>query len=123
MPPLSYAKLKTALLPWRKSSVVLAEPAIAPTNSSNTSRMITATRWNSLHAMLMRDIRLYKPLQEYFTQNLSNRTVNNRAPKPVEWQAAREVVSVLDDAAQIIKDIQRGCHAFVGKAINDLAVP
>ena len=72
--------------------------------------------------MLIREIRLYKPLQEYFTQNLSNRTVSNRAPKPVEWQAAREVFSVLDDAAQITKAIQRGRHTFVGKAINDLAV-
>ena len=72
--------------------------------------------------MLMREIRLYKPLQEYFTQTLSNRTASNRAPKPVEWQAAREVVSVLDDAAQITKSIQGGRHAFVGKAINDLAV-
>ena len=33
-----------------------------------------------------------------------------------------EVVSVLDDAAQITKSIQGGRHAFVGKAINDLAV-
>ena len=75
----------------------------------------------------MREIRLYKPLQEYFTQTLSNRTASNRtasnrAPKPVEWQAAREVVSVLDDAAQITKAIQGARHAFVGKAINDLAV-
>ena len=83
---------------------------------------VVSTRWNSLHAMLMREIRLYKPLQEYFPQNLSNRTVSNRAPKPVEWQAAREFVSILDDAAQITKAIQGGRHAFVGKAINDLAV-
>ena len=69
--------------------------------------------------MLMPDIRLYKPLQEYVTQNLSNRTVSNRAAKPVEWQAVREVISVLDNAAQAI---QGGRHAFVGKAINDLAV-
>ena len=48
--------------------------------------------------------------------------MSNRAPKPVEWQAAREVVSVLDDAAQITKAIEGGHHAFVGKAINDLAV-
>ena len=104
------------------SSVVLAEPAIVPTTPSNASRMITATRWNSLHAMLMREIRLYNPLQEYSTQNLSNRTVGNRALKPVEWQAVREVVSVLHDAAEITKAIQGGRHAFVGKAINDLAV-
>ena len=32
------------------------------------------------------------------------------------------MVSVLDDAAQITKAIQGGHHAFVGKAINDLAV-
>ena len=62
------------------------------------------------------------PTTEYFAQNLSNRTASNRAPKPVEWQAAQEVVSVLDDAAQITKAIRGGRHAFVGKAINDLAV-
>ena len=122
MPPPSYNKLKTVLLPWRTSCVVLAEPAIAPTTPLNASQMITVTRWNSLHAMLIREIRLYKPLQEFFTQNLSNRTVSNRTPKPVEWQAAREVVSVLDDAAQITKAIQGSRHAFEGKAINDLAV-
>ena len=72
--------------------------------------------------MLIREIRLYKPLQEYFTQILSNRTVSNRALKPVEWQASREVVTFLDDAAQITKAIQRGHHAFVGKAINNLTV-
>ena len=52
---------------------------------------------------------------------MSNRTVSNRAPKPVEWQAARGVVNVLDAAAQITMAIQGGRHAFVGKEINDLA--
>lgn len=49
--------------------------------------------------MLLRLLRLFKALQQYFAQNLGNRTVINRAPTATDWQAAREVVSVLDDAA------------------------
>ena len=69
--------------------------------------------------MLMREIRLLS--RSTSRKNLSNRTARNRALRPIEWQAARKVVSVIDDAAQITKGIQGGRHAFVGKAINDLA--
>ena len=48
--------------------------------------------------------------------------MSNRAPKPAEWEEAREFVSILDDAAQITMTIQGGRHAFVGKATDDLTV-
>lgn len=72
--------------------------------------------------MLARLLRLYKALQEFFTRNMGNRIVNQRAPDQVEWQAVREVVSVLDEAAQLNTQVQGGQHAFVGKAINDFTV-
>ena len=55
-------------------------------------------------------------------QNLGNRTVSNRAPNPTDWLAVQQVVSVLDEAAQLTAQVQGGHHAFVGKAINDFAV-
>ena len=72
--------------------------------------------------MLGRQLRLYKAIQQYFMQNLGNRTVSNRAPNPTDWLAVQQVVSVLDEAAQLTAQVQGGHHAFVGKAINGFAV-
>ena len=72
--------------------------------------------------MLGRQLRLYKAIQQYFMQNLGNRTVSNRAPNPTDWLAVQQGVSVLDEAAQLTAQVQGGHHAFVGKAINDFAV-
>ena len=55
-------------------------------------------------------------------RNLGNRTVSNRAPNPTDWLAVQQVVSVLDEAAQLTAQVQGRHHAFVGKAINDFAV-
>ena len=81
-----------------------------------------SNRWGSQHAMLGRQLRLYKAIQQYFMQNLGNRTVSNRALNPTDWLAVQQVVSVLDEAAQLNAQVQGGHHAFVGKAINDFAV-
>ncbi|CAM9968057.1 unnamed protein product, partial [Pylaiella littoralis] len=47
------------------------------------------TRWGSVYAMLKREVRLYKPMQEFFTRNLNKSNISKRAPNPTEWQAAR----------------------------------
>lgn len=67
--------------------------------------------------MLQRQLRLYKPLVEYFT-----RCGSDRALFPTEWQAVQQVVSVPDDAAATTAKIQGGRHGFVGQSINDLFV-
>eukprot|EP00903_Cladosiphon_okamuranus_P020866 g19162.t1 len=80
------------------------------------------TRWGSVFAMMKRELRLYAPLQVFFSRNLANRTIIKRQPTPAQWQATREVVSVLADASLVSTQIQGGPHGFVGKSINSLYV-
>ena len=67
--------------------------------------------------MLERILRLYTSLLTYF-----NRNDSHRALYPMEWQAVVQVVSALDEAAVLSKQIQGGRHAFVAQAINDFAI-
>lgn len=66
--------------------------------------------------MLQRILRLYTSLLAYF-----NRHESQRALHATEWQAVVQVVSVLDEAALVSRQIQGGRHAFVAQAINDFA--
>ena len=72
--------------------------------------------------MFQREVRLYKPMQAFFTENLNKPKISARAPSPAQWQAAREVISVLQDASLVSTQVQGGRHGFVGMAINTLYV-
>ena len=71
-------------------------------------------RWGSQHAMMLRMIRLHKPLQAYFNNHFSSRALH-----ATEWRSIREFTSILDPAAIVTAQIQGGRHGFIGKAIND----
>ena len=71
-------------------------------------------RWGSQHAMMLRMIRLHKPLQAYFNNHFSSRALH-----ATEWRSIRQFASILDPAAIVIAQIQGGRHGFIGKAIND----
>ncbi|CAM9735456.1 unnamed protein product [Pylaiella littoralis] len=72
--------------------------------------------------MFQREVRLYKPMQAFFTENLNKPKISARAPSPAQWQAAREVISVLQDASLVSTQVQGGRHGFVGMAINSMYV-
>ena len=67
--------------------------------------------------MLMRVPRLYNGIQEHFRRHLSN-----RALLPMEWQAVRDLVSVLDDQALVSTRTGGGGHAFLGQVITGFAI-
>ena len=71
-------------------------------------------RWGSQHAMMLRMIRLHKPLQAYFNNHFSSRALH-----ATEWRSIRQFASILDPAAIVTAQIQGGRHGFIGKAIND----
>ena len=78
--------------------------------------LFISLRWGCLYAMFEHILRLYTSLHTYF-----NRNDSHHALYPTEWQAVVQVVSVLDEAAVLSKQIQGGRLAFVAQAINDFA--
>ena len=65
--------------------------------------------------MMLRMIRLHKPLQAYF----NNHFFSSRALHATEWRSIRQFASILDPAAIVTAQIQGGRHGFIGKATND----
>ncbi|CAM9723655.1 unnamed protein product [Pylaiella littoralis] len=57
-------------------------------------------------------------MQAFFMENLNKPKISARASSPTQWQAAREVISVLQDASLVSTQVQGGRHGFVGMAIN-----
>ena len=63
--------------------------------------------------MLVRLLRLFKPLTKFF-----QKYPNPRALKRDEWDMLRQCASVLDPAIEVVTRVQGGSGLFIGEAIN-----
>ena len=63
--------------------------------------------------MLVRLLRLFKPLAKFF-----QKYPNPRELKRDEWDTLRQFASVLDPAIEVVTRVQGGSGLFIGEAIN-----